>query len=239
MGIVSFSFTCSIVLIILDLYLDRKFPEENVIEEDEINFSSFKSLSLMLWLLVLACLTLYGILIPFNNIASAFISSKYLSYMKTSEAEKIAGGYMAVPFFIGAVFIPLCGYVIDKVGKRAYFILTASGLAFLSMCIFYTNVTPLIPLLTLGFAYSIFASVIWPGISLVCSKEKLGLAYGIATSIQNGGLALFPLIIAGILTSSSQNYNFVSLIFLYLGFSFSSGSLCIVDNFVFDDNIWG
>ena len=40
--------------------------------------------------------------------------------------------------------------------------------------------------------------MLWPSVPLVVEKRLTGLAYGVCTSVQNLGLALFPLIVAQI-----------------------------------------
>jgi MFS family permease len=57
-----------------------------------------------------------------------------------------------------------------------------------------------------GLAYSAFAAVIWPSVPIVCEKKYIGLGYGAITSIQNAGLASFPLIVAAIYESSGDEY---------------------------------
>lgn len=57
-----------------------------------------------------------------------------------------------------------------------------------------------------GLAYSGFAAVLWPSIPLVVPAKYTGLGYGVVTAIQNGGLALFPLMIAAIYSSSNDHY---------------------------------
>ena len=57
-----------------------------------------------------------------------------------------------------------------------------------------------------GLAYSGFAAVIWPSIPLVIPSKLIGLGYGVVTSIQNCGLAIFPLVIAAIYTKANDHY---------------------------------
>lgn len=206
------------MVILIDNYIDKNHLSNDAIEEvkeEPLNCNIISSFSLMFWLVVLVCFTLYGSFMPFNNIASAFMKSKYLSDMNPSAAEQVAGHYMAIPFFIGALFVPIFGYMIDNLGKRDLFILLSSVFGLGSFILFLFPIHPIFPLLMLGMTYSIFAGVIWPAISLVCSEDKLGLALGITTSFQNLGMAVFPLIIAYILTKTNQNYTAV-LIFLMI-----------------------
>ena len=46
----------------------------------------------------------------------------------------------------------------------------------------------------------------WPCVPLVVEKKILGIAYGVAFSMQNVGLALFPLVIAKIYDYSNDEY---------------------------------
>jgi MFS family permease len=81
--------------------------------------------------------------------------------------------------------------------------------------IMFIFLSPILPLIMLGFTYSIFASVVWPSLSLVVPKEIIGIAFGVATSLQNLGLVFFPLIIAFIFTNT-QSYDITLLFFIFL-----------------------
>ena len=199
---------CSIALVSIDKCLDEN-SEEEVVEEEKIDISSIKDLNYIFWLLAIICVTLYGGFLPFNNIAAGYLTSSYFKGMSDTQARNSAGVYMAVPFFMSIFFVPCFGYLIDKLGKRSWLALISSISGFCVFVLFYF-VNPLIPLVLLGLTYSLFASVIWPSIAIVCKKEMAGLAFGLSTSLQNGGLALFPVIVAAILSSSGNNYKFVS-----------------------------
>ena len=66
--------------------------------------------------------------------------------------------------------------------------------------------SPIGPMVGQGIAYSLYAAVLWPSVPLAVPKKYTGTAFGVITSIQNIGLALFPLIIAAIYNSSGQRY---------------------------------
>lgn len=159
----------------------------------------------LFWLITLLCVTLYGGYLPFNYIASGFLTEKYLKNLPKIEAQNSAGLYMSVPFFISAFMVPLYGILIDMYGQRAYLSLVASILGFFSFTMFY-YLPPIYAFIMLGMTYSMFASVIWPAISLVVRKDLVGFAYGVTTSLQNAGLSIFPLIVAYIYSSSNSYY---------------------------------
>ena len=202
--IVIISFLCSVILCFFDQFVDGQVEEEVEI----VDLSSISNLRYIFWILAMICVCLYGGFLPFNNIASAFLTATYFKDLPENEARNKAGVYMSIPFIIGIFFVPLFGYLIDKFGKRAHLSLLSAILGLFCFFLFIT-ITPLIPLIILGLTYSLFASVIWPSIAIVTTKEMAGLAFGISTSIQNAGLALFPVIVAYILTETKNNYYLV------------------------------
>jgi len=70
------------------------------------------------------------------------------------------------------------------------------------------------PLIICGFAYCFYVSGLWPSIPYVVDKQLLGSAFGITTAIQNCGLSLGPLIVAGIVDKSVEggNYRLLNLV---------------------------
>lgn len=212
--------------------------EENAFEADMAgsSISSVKEMNSLYWLITIICITLYGAVLPFNYISSEFFIETHFKGMPKIEAQNKAGIYMSIPFFISAFMVPLYGSLIDKFGQRAYLSLLASFLGLFSFILFF-NFTPIAGLIVLGFTYSMFASVIWPAISLVVKKNRVGFAYGLTTSLQNAGLALFPMIVASIY-SSSHSYQttlmfFVILMIISIGLSV----LLIFENKKYDGKI--
>lgn len=63
---------------------------------------------------------------------------------------------------------------------------------------------------------SAFAAVLWPSVPLVVQQRYIGLGYGVVTSIQNGGLAAFPLIVSAIDTSTGGYIPSVEVFFVTL-----------------------
>lgn len=114
---------------------------------------------------------------------------------------------MSIPYIISACLSPVLGGFIDRFGGRAIIATIAPlCLVIVHTLLGYSKVTPVAPLVGQGLAYSGFAAVLWPSVPLVVEKRLIGLAYGVITSIQNGGLASFPLIVAAIYDSSNDKY---------------------------------
>lgn len=124
-----------------------------------------------------------------------------------SDAQIEAGTIMSIPYIISACLSPLLGGVVDRFAMRAI-IATVSPLVLVVVHCFlgFSNVSPVGPLIGQGLAYSGFAAVLWPSVALVVEPRLVGLGYGIVVSIQNFGLAVFPLIIATIYQDHGNHY---------------------------------
>mmetsp|Transcript_23101 Transcript_23101/g.46198 ORF Transcript_23101/g.46198 Transcript_23101/m.46198 type:complete len:616 (-) Transcript_23101:58-1905(-) len=126
---------------------------------------------------------------------------------KESASTERAGKVMSIPYLISALSSPPLGLLVDKIGRRAQIASLASGLLFivhLTMAVSHSS--PVLPLVGQGIAYSCYAAVIWPSVPLTVDKKFTGTAFGVITSVQNIGLALFPLMIASIYKASGNSY---------------------------------
>lgn len=81
---------------------------------------------------------------------------------------------MSVPFFISAILVPFFGVFIDKFGNRAYLSFVSALFSLFSFGLFY-SASPIYAIILLGVTYSLFASVIWPAISLVVPNKYVVL----------------------------------------------------------------
>ena len=126
---------------------------------------------------------------------------------RQTDAQLQAGTIMSIPYIISACLSPILGGFVDKCGYRAIIATIAPAvLVAVHLLLGYTDISPVGPLVGQGLAYCGFAAVIWPSVALVVDPRLVGLAYGTAFSIQNIGLASFPLIIASIYSSSGNKY---------------------------------
>jgi len=91
---------------------------------------------------------------------------------------------------MSAFLTPLLGFMIDKIGKRALFIIISSLLA-ASAC-FWVAVTPnytspsfiiVGPEILMGLAYSIYASALWSSIPYLVQPRTIGSAFGMTTAL--------------------------------------------------------
>jgi hypothetical protein len=64
----------------------------------------------------------------------------------------------------------MIGLFIDKKGKRIKALILSGFIGIITYIMFIT-LDPIFPLITLGFAFSIFAAVIWPSFSMIIPKD--------------------------------------------------------------------
>lgn len=121
----------------------------------------------------------------------------------TSESARV----ISIPYFLSAITAPIFGYFVDIIGNRAQLATLAAVISFgVHTTLASGEGSPVFPLVFQGVAYSIFASVIWPSVPLVVDEDLTGTAFGLISSIQNAGLALFPIIVASIYKAANQRY---------------------------------
>lgn len=121
------------------------------------------------WLLCVVCVFVYGTIVPFNNMISAFLQEKWYH-----GDPIVAGNVMGLPDIVGAVLVPFCGFWIDRFGHRASVLLVccllmATTHATLGFSRADENISkfwnPVCPMMLLGVAYSFFGVVLWSSIA--------------------------------------------------------------------------
>jgi MFS family permease len=159
------------------------------------------------WLVVALCITFYSAIFPFQTFAVKF-------FMEAHGTSRETGGFLSSLLTLFAmVFTPLFGLLVDKVGKRAIFMMFGSlllGPVYLMMA--YSRMPDLVlfelrvpfvetafpvylPIVMMGIAFSLIPAVMWPSVAYLVDQSKLGTAYGLMTMIQNIGLAAFNILI--------------------------------------------
>jgi MFS family permease len=122
------------------------------------------------------------------------------------------------------IFTPLFGLFVDRRGKSATLMIFGSLLLFIVHLTFaLTYVTPYFLMVILGIAFSLIPAAMWPAVAKIVDEKKIGTAYGLMFTIQNAGLALFP-ILAGVLLDKANppgteplDYTSTILMFAALG----------------------
>ncbi len=132
---------------------------------------------------VLLCVTFYSAIFPFQTFAVKF-------FIEAHGTTREFGGFLSSMITLFAmIFTPIFGYMVDRVGKRALFMMWGSLLlvpVYLMMA--YTTVDLRIPMAMMGIAFSLVPAVMWPAVAYLVDESRLGTAYGLMTMIQNIGL---------------------------------------------------
>ncbi|KAF9389254.1 hypothetical protein CPC16_005924 [Podila verticillata] len=157
---------------------------------------------LTFWLLCALTVLLYGTVVPFNNIASDFLQSKWYP-----GNPRKATAVMGIPDTLGAVLVPAFGIVVDRYGGRAStLIVSAFIMIIVHSTLAFTTLSPIYAFTLLGIAYTI----------VVTSELHLGKGYGISSSFLNISLTLVPPIVATIRVNS-EDFLPVEIFFISMG----------------------
>jgi MFS family permease len=136
------------------------------------------------WYVVALCVLFYSVIFPFRST----FAIKYFQHAHDLPLEDAATINSYV--FLAAVFVtPAFGALVDRVGRRALFMVFGSLLLPLSFLILITTDWGLwVTTVLLGISFSLIPAVLWPAVALVVPAGRLGTAYGLMTMIQNIGL---------------------------------------------------
>jgi MFS family permease len=159
-------------------------------QTDKVVFADLFKFPKSYWYVVLLCVTFYSAIFPFQTFAIKFFIEAH------GVTREYAGFLSSVITLFSMIFTPLFGLWVDRVGKRALFMMWGSLLlvpVYLIMA--YTGIPLIFPMAVMGIAFSLVPAVMWPSVAYLVEEGKLGTAYGLMTMIQNIGLAGFNFMI--------------------------------------------
>ncbi len=198
---------------------ERAFDLGEAGETEKVVFSDLFKFPKSYMYVVLLCVTFYSAIFPFQTFAVKF-------FMEAHGTTREFGGFLSSMITLFAmIFTPIFGYMVDRVGRRALFMMWGSLLlvpVYLMMA--YTAVDLRLPMAMMGIAFSLVPAVMWPAVAYLVEENRLGTAYGFMTMIQNIGLFGFNLMIgwandfAGASTGNPGGYALGMWIFSILGF---------------------
>lgn len=210
-----------IIYMMFDIKLDRqvslsgeKKPKNPFRMSDIVSIISNRAYIYIL----LLCVTFYSAVFPFMSYAPDFFSDKF-------GMSAIQSGRIASLLPLGTlIFTPLFGSLIDRKGRAATVMIFGSSTLLLVHLVFsFTNLTPYVPMILLGIAFSLVPAAMWPSMVRLVEERQIGTAYGMMYSFQNLGLWGFPLL-AGIILDAANpgnpeilNYRPAILLFAGLG----------------------
>ena len=202
-------------------------------EVDKLDFRQMFRFNASYWYVVVLCFTFYSAIFPFRTFAIDFFTNKILAGMggpSASETVRVlahekAGFFNSLLPFSAMIATPLFGLLVDKVGKRALFMMFGSILlmpVYLMMA--YSHVSLFVPVTLMGIAFSLIPAVMWPSVAYIVDQSRLGTAYALMTLFQQIGFFLLNLLIgrandyAGAGLQNVGGYALGMWIFSVLGF---------------------
>ncbi len=201
------SLMSNVVYVLMDLKGERILALKDGSADEKIELSVIGKFKPTFWFVTILCVTFYSAIFPFVSLSVKFFNEKwgiplvsgqdggflYKVFSNFLHMFSTAGGIASILIFASMVLAPFAGKLVDKVGKRATFMIFGSLLmipAHLLMGI--TNIYPILPMIALGAAFVLVPAAMWPSVPLVVKKEHVGTAFGVMTAIQNIGLMAFP-----------------------------------------------
>ena len=155
-------------------------------EADRVVVADLFKFTRSYWFIVGLCLVFYSAVFPFRSFAVKF-------FIEAHGATRELGGFLNSVLPMSAmVATPLFGLLVDRVGRRALFMLAGSVLLVPAFVLLVPGlgVTPslYVPISLLGIAFSLVPAVMWPSVTYVVDQKRLGTAYALMTLLQQVGV---------------------------------------------------
>jgi MFS family permease len=232
-GAAIFAVLCSTIYWALESRAEKVYELGKAGTTDKLEFNQIFRFDTSYWLVVGLCFTFYSAIFPFRTFAIDFFTNKILSAhggVQATEAVRVlclqqAGRLNSLLPLSAMIATPLFGLLVDRVGKRALFMMLGSLLlmpVYLMMA--YSSVSLYVPVSLMGIVFSLIPAVMWPSVAYIVDQSRLGTAYALMTLIQQIGFFLLNLLIgkandfshAGL--TNPNGYSLGMWIFSVLGF---------------------
>jgi MFS family permease len=224
---------CSATYWALESHAEREYELGEAGRTDKLEFKGIFRFDTSYWLVVGLCFTFYSAIFPFRTFAIDFFTNKILAAHGGANASdlvrvaslKQAGNLNSLLPLAAMFATPLFGLLVDRVGKRAWFMMFGSLLlmpVYLMMA--YSPTSLYLPVTLMGIAFSLIPAVMWPAVAYIVEQSRLGTAYALMTLIQQIGFFLLNLMIgkandhAGAGLDNPGGYALGMWIFSVLGF---------------------
>lgn len=230
-GACTLSLVGNLFYIVMDKRGEKALNLRNESAGDKIVFKDIKAFKPTFWYVTFLCLTFYAAVFPFQSLSTDFFVTKW-GIARTAAAGgsflaqvfnnlihifSTAGGITSIIIFASMLLAPFAGRLVDRVGRRATFMIAGSLLMIpCHLAMGLTKIYPVYPMILLGFSFVLVPAAMWPSVPLIVKSERVGTAFGLMTAIQNIGLGLFPLL-NGLLRDRTGNYVASQVMFASLG----------------------
>jgi MFS family permease len=172
----------SVVYAGLETSAARRFNLGKGGETDKLVLGDLVRFDLGYWWVVGLCVAFYATIFPFRTFANLFLTQ----FHHVSEAD--AGNLKSVLPLVSMFGMPIFGYLVDRIGKRALLMTFGSFLLvppFLLLT--YTQLPLWLPMAMLGLSFALVPAVLWPAVTYLVPDKRLGSAYALMTFCQQVG----------------------------------------------------
>ncbi len=195
---------CSMIYWALESRAEKQYALGSAGQTDRLEFKGIFRYDTSYWLVVGLCFTFYSAIFPFRTFAIDLFTNKILAAhggLAAAEAVRLAalkqaGSLNSLLPLSAMIATPLFGLLVDRVGKRALFMMFGSLLlmpVYLMMA--YSPTSLYVPVSLMGIAFSLIPAVMWPSVAYIVDQSRLGTAYALMTLIQQIGFFALNLLI--------------------------------------------
>ncbi len=230
-GACALSFIGNLFYVVLDKRGEKALGLRDESAGDRIVFRDIKEFRPTFWYVTFLCFTFYAAIFPFQSLSTDFFATKWGIALTAGSGGSFlaqvfnnllhifstAGGITSIIIFASMLLAPFAGRLVDRVGRRASFMIAGSLLMIpCHLALGLTRIYPVYPMVLLGFAFVLVPAALWPSVPMIVRSERVGTAFGLMTAIQNVGLGLFPLL-NGLLRDKTGSYVASQVMFAALG----------------------
>ncbi|HLE33430.1 MAG TPA: MFS transporter [Bacteroidota bacterium] len=180
----------------LEQTAEKRFALGKAGEIDKLETREIFRFSKSYWFVVGLCFTFYSAIFPFRTFAIKFFMDTHFGGVAEDLARESAGFFNSLLPMSAMIATPLFGLLVDKVGKRAFFMTVG---CFLLMPVYfimaYTDISLWVPVSMMGIAFSLIPAIMWPSVAYIVDQNRLGTAYALMTLIQQIGFFALNLMI--------------------------------------------
>ncbi len=171
---------------------ERRYEFGKAGETDKLDIRQGLKFSRSYWLITGLCIAFYSAIFPFRTFAVKFFMHTHFAGLPPDAALEQAGYFNSILPLSAMIATPLFGLLVDKVGRRSFFMMIGSILlmpVFLIMA--YTEISLWIPIIMMGISFSLIPAVMWPSVAYIVEPKRLGTGYALMTLIQQIGFFAF------------------------------------------------
>jgi len=188
---------------IIYTFQDKKLDKERAaVEVEEESFQIRDIVKIFTnrgwWYIAILCVLFYSAVFPFLKYAADLMVQKF------HVNPNFAGAIPSLLPFGTILLTPFFGNLYDRRGKGASIMMIGS---FMLICVHGLFSVPFLDfwwiavflILTLGVAFSLVPSAMWPSVPKIIPEKQLGTAYSMIFWVQNIGLMCVPFLIGKVL----------------------------------------